>query len=174
MPGVIAKVVVSGTLAYVADNNGGLRIVDVSDPANPREIGAWRGTAFCVAVAGQYAYVGEGQGMHVIDVSNPASPQHTGFIDTVRGVYGLAAAGHYAYVGATRNIGDYHIGLWVMDVSDPAHPQVTGHVPDVRPFGVAVAGNYAYIADDSIGLRIIDIADPAHPAGRQFRHTGRG
>ena len=163
LPNLIASVAISGAYAYVADNSGGLRIVDVSDPANPREIGAWPGTAFCVAVAGQYAYVGEGRGMHVIDVSDPASPQHMGFIDTVRGVYGLAAAGHYAYVGATRNIGDYHIGLWVMDVSDPAHPQVTGHLPDVRPFDVTVVGNYAYLADYYAGLRIVDIASPTNP-----------
>jgi hypothetical protein len=175
LPNLIANIAVSGTFAYVADHSGGLRIVDVSDPANPREIGVWPGTAFCVAVAGQYAYVGEGPGMHVIDVSNPASPQHRGFIDTVKGVYGLAAAGHYAYVGATRNIGDYHIGLWVMDVSDPAHPQVTGHLPDVRPFDVKVVGNYAYFTDYYAGLRIVDISSPTNPVKvSTFKTPGPG
>jgi hypothetical protein len=29
--------------------------------------------------------------------------------------------------------------------------------------GVAVSGNYAYVADDSAGLRVISVSDPAHP-----------
>ena len=118
-PGIANDVVVSGTFAYLADDFYGLRIVDVSDPTHPREVGAWSGTALCVALAGSYAYVGTWDGMHVIDVSNPASPQHTGFIGTIRGVFGLAAAGHYAYAGTPRNAGDYHKGLWIIDVSDP-------------------------------------------------------
>ena len=31
-------------------------------------------------------------------------------------------------------------------------------------YGVAVAGNYAYVADCDSGLRVISIADPAHPS----------
>jgi hypothetical protein len=173
-PSEAMDLAVAGDTAYVADNSGGLRIIDVSDPANPRETGAWRGTAFCVAVAGQYAYVGEGSGMHVIDVSNPASPQQVGFIDAVRAIYSIATAGHYVYAGATRNFGDYHIGLWVIDVSDPAHPQVTGHAPDVRPYGVTVVGNYAYIAEVLNGLCIIDISNPSYPIKIGSHYIGNG
>ena len=29
--------------------------------------------------------------------------------------------------------------------------------------GVAVAGNYAYVADDDAGLQVIDVSNPANP-----------
>jgi hypothetical protein len=36
--------------------------------------------------------------------------------------------------------------------------------PQGEAFDVAVAGNYAYLADGSGGLQVLDISDPAHPA----------
>jgi hypothetical protein len=40
-PYFVGDVVVSGTRAYVADGYGGLRVVDISNPAGPTELGAW-------------------------------------------------------------------------------------------------------------------------------------
>ena len=76
MPDIVSGVAVSGTHAYVADNYGGLRVVDVSDPTSPQEVGFYRAwdavakvgfsatpkMALNVAVAGGLAYVAdEGQ-----------------------------------------------------------------------------------------------------------------
>jgi len=36
LPGVVQDVAVSGSYAYVADWDGGLRVIDVSDPSSPR------------------------------------------------------------------------------------------------------------------------------------------
>ncbi|MFN3929222.1 MAG: carboxypeptidase regulatory-like domain-containing protein, partial [Thermoflexus sp.] len=68
LPGVVADVAVAGSYAYVADREGGLRIVDVSDPAAPREVGFYDtpGYAGDVAVVGSYAYVADGEGGLVI------------------------------------------------------------------------------------------------------------
>jgi len=38
-PGSAQGVAVSGAYAYVADYDGGLRIISVSDPAHPAEVG---------------------------------------------------------------------------------------------------------------------------------------
>jgi len=52
---------VSGDYAYVADGSGGLRVIDVTDPANPTEVGYFDGAPFArgVTAAGAYAYVAE-------------------------------------------------------------------------------------------------------------------
>jgi hypothetical protein len=53
-------VTVTGNYAYVAIWGDGLRVVDVSDPANPTEVGLGPANAGCgheVAVAGDYVYV---------------------------------------------------------------------------------------------------------------------
>lgn len=61
----------------------------------------------------------------------------------------------------------------VLDVSNPAHPadecQIGVFFGVVE--GVALAGDYAYVADGSFDLRIINISDPASPAEAGFYDT---
>jgi len=38
-------------------------------------------------------------------------------------------------------------------------------------FGVAVAGTYAYVADDTAGLRVVDVSNPAAPVEIGFYDT---
>jgi hypothetical protein len=54
LPGVVRDVAVSGSYAYVADGDAGLRVIDVSNPSSPREVGAYDtpGDAWGVAVSG--------------------------------------------------------------------------------------------------------------------------
>ncbi|MBK8129623.1 MAG: hypothetical protein IPK53_12235 [bacterium] len=78
-------VCVRDTLAFAVTDTTGLRIVDISDPANPQEVGFYDtpGEARGVAVSGSYAYVADGNsGLRVIDVTNPSLPLSVGFYDT--------------------------------------------------------------------------------------------
>jgi len=61
-------VAVAGNYAYVADTLGGLRIIDVTDPAAPSQAGFYDtpGDAYSVAVAGNYAYVADDEGGLII------------------------------------------------------------------------------------------------------------
>ncbi len=58
-----------------------------------------------VAVSGGYAYVADGSsaGLRVIDVSVPSAPVEVGFVDTPGIAGGVAVSGDYAYV-ATRGV----------------------------------------------------------------------
>ncbi len=52
----------------------------------------------------------------------------------------------------------------MIDVSNPANPQrVGGCDTSGRASGVAVSGNYAYVADCGAGLQVIDVSNPANP-----------
>ena len=42
LPGVVKAVAVSGSHAYVAAHTAGLQIIDITDPANPLPVGAYR------------------------------------------------------------------------------------------------------------------------------------
>ena len=56
-------------------------------------------------------------------------------------------------------------GLVIVDVSDPAAPTLKGsYNTGGNSFGVALGGNYAYVADDANGLVIVDVSIPAAPA----------
>ncbi|MBL7074737.1 T9SS type A sorting domain-containing protein [candidate division KSB1 bacterium] len=160
---------VSGNIAYFG-NGGYLEVVDISDPANPVELGkiVTPSIVYGVAVSGSYAYVADyWDGLRIIDVSTPSSPQEVGFFDTGGEAYGVAVSGSYAYVA------DYWDGLRIIDVSTPSSPQEVGFFDTgSMAYGVAVSGSYAYVADDWDGLRIIDVSTPSSPQEVGFFDTG--
>ncbi len=83
------------------DPVNGLRVIDVSDPANMQEVGFYDtpGLAQGVAVQGSYVYVADwNNGLLVIDVSDPTNPQEVGFYGIASYAQGVAAIGSYAYV----------------------------------------------------------------------------
>lgn len=147
--------------AYVADGSAGLRVVDVSNPAAPYEVGFYDtpGDAQGVFVAGGYAYVADGDdGLRVIDVLDPSSPHEVGFLGTPRDAQGVFVAGGYAYVA------DGDSGLRVVDVSNPAVLREVGfHDTPGYAWNVFVVGGYAYVADDWTGLRVVDVSNPSAP-----------
>jgi len=52
----------------------------------------------------------------------------------------------------------------VINVSNPANPQrVGGYNTSGEAYGVAVSGNYAYVADGPAGLQVINVSNPANP-----------
>jgi hypothetical protein len=63
--------VVAGNHAFLADGGAGLRVVDVSDPTEPREVGFYDtpGSACGVAVSGNNAYLAAGTYFGIYDCS---------------------------------------------------------------------------------------------------------
>ncbi len=118
-PGFAVGVAVSGALAYVADVDSGLQVIDVSDPGSPVILGSvdTPSSARGVAVSGAVAYVADADsGLHVIDVSDPGSPVFLGSVDTPGFALGVKVSGTVAYVADERS------GLQVIDVSSCACP----------------------------------------------------
>jgi len=72
---------ISSNRAYATAGRGGLKIYDLGDANQPREISYFK-TAYStwdVRVAGRYAYLMDaGASVHVLDVSDPAKPQEVG------------------------------------------------------------------------------------------------
>jgi hypothetical protein len=75
---------VQGKYAYVAARNGGLRIINISKPKFPIEVGHYDRSCYGegIFVRDGYAYVAAGDyGLRIIDVSNPKSPLEVGYYD---------------------------------------------------------------------------------------------
>jgi hypothetical protein len=163
------SVAVSGNYAYVADYDCGLRIINVSNPAAPVEIGFCDtpGLAYGVAVSGSYAYVADrDEGLRIINVRNPAAPVETGFCDTPGLAYNVAVEDDYVYVA------DYGAGLRIISVSNPGTPLETGFYDTPRlAFDVVVKDGFACVADFDSGLRIINVSNPACPVESGFYDT---
>jgi hypothetical protein len=169
-------IAVSGGYAYVADDEAGLRVVDVSTPSAPFEVALvdTQGLASGVAVSGGHAYVADSwAGLRVIDVSTPSAPVEVGaLVRTSRSARRVAVSGGYAYVLWSVGPSDDG-GLSVIDVSTPSEPVEVGFldVPDPAR-DVAVSGGYAYAAEFH-GLRVIDVSTPSEPVEVAFVDTLR-
>lgn len=147
----------AGSYAYLACNDQSLRIVDITDPANPSLVSEYDldlqpGHLY---VSGEYVYIAcSSAGLKIIDVSDPLHPVQSGQIRSLS-VYDLIVSGDYMYT-----IGD---GLRIIDISDPSNPVLRGILNASSAASLFLQGDYIYLAGN-YGLQIVDISDPLSPS----------
>jgi hypothetical protein len=168
MPGSTSDLAVSGNLAYLSCTDyvtgfGYLRIIDVSDPAHPVEIGYFEADDYAimsVVTSGDYAYLELHDGfdsyLTVIDVSDPVHPMQV-LEPFIMPIAGMCVVGNYLYV-VGQNIRIY-------DISNPLQLSMIGSYNSANylPLNINVVGDYAYIAWYSSGLCVLDVSNPATP-----------
>lgn len=128
VPPVVGRAVdvqVEGERLYIAGEEGGIMVYDVSDPAAPIYLGA-HATTFAnkVDVLDGVVYVADGRegtsagGLIVIDATDPANLRGVGYATLSAPVHGVSVAGGYAYVAAGAE------GMYVVDLA-PLTPTPT-------------------------------------------------
>lgn len=152
------RVVVAGTVAYIADGDSGLQIVDVSNPASPKVVGSVNppGVTRDVAVLGHYAVLAQPPvGLVIVDVTDPSVPALVSSLPLESEALGVAVAGTRAYVSCLAD-------LRVVELADPARPVVIGSTvaPGVR---LTIAGERALVATRG-AVAVVDISNPVSPA----------
>jgi len=149
-------IAVSGDHAYLADYRQ-LLTIDISNPGNPVCVNTYNTSSdeYGIAVSGEYLYLGGDSGLQIFSLTNPAVPVYNGKFST--GCGSIALIDKYALAtGGTS--------LYIIDVSNPSSPSLTGSYNTlITPGGVAVSGDYAYIADRTMGLVVININNRANP-----------
>ena len=150
-------VAVQGGLAYLANQNGTLDIVDVSVLTAPRLIGTigLGGFGYYVAVSGSYAAVisqNTVDYLEIIDISTPTQPilkSRTVVLSNPGAIYTRGVA--LNSTGTTAAVAVETEGLKLYDLTNPASPLLL----DIEPasgtvgsaLGVTVAGDYICVAD---------------------------
>ncbi len=156
-PGSAEGVFVAGNYAYVADGLYGVRVIDVSNPYSPMEVGYYDspGEARKVFVDGDLMYVADGTaGVRVVSVADPTSPYEVGYYDTPGAAMGIFVS--YPYVFVADGGGS---GLRVIDASDPTSPyEIAHYMTPGEGKDVEVRGYKAYVADGVGGMRIYDLS----------------
>ncbi|MDH4210162.1 MAG: hypothetical protein OEV79_01775 [candidate division WOR-3 bacterium] len=159
LPGYAEKVELVGDLAYVADGQGGLQIVDISNPESTSVIGnyvpyGWDANA--VAVRDTFAYVAMsplGGGLLVLSIADPTSPyslvQDGSF--SAYDVVAPAADTAYVYIAA---------GYWfyVWDITFQSYTRRLKTYGDV--IALQMVDTLAYLSCEQMGMWIFNLASP--------------
>ncbi|MBD3350994.1 MAG: hypothetical protein GF364_05855, partial [Candidatus Lokiarchaeota archaeon] len=160
-PGKANYVFIEDNTAYVADLEGGLRIIDVSNPNTCVEIGfnVTSGAAWDVHVQGKIAYVAANDsGLICIDVNDPTDNFILGSLYTSGDAQSVFVKNDIAYVAA------WNAGLRCINISDPENPVEEGFFDtDGSANWVYIVGNIAYIADWGDGLVCVNVTDHTNP-----------
>lgn len=164
-PGASRSIFVKDSLAFIADWYGGFRIINVSNPELPFEMGSFNNNideAIDVFVDGHYAYLtfsGDSPpvtGLRIFDVSNPWNPVNIGSASVSGWAESVYVSNKMAFV--TRG------QIYIYDVSIPANPNLKNiYYPYGDMSGITVDEQFAYIADKRYGLVILDVSDPNNP-----------
>ena len=155
----------SGNYVYLAEREGlsyyGLRVIDVSDPANPTQTSSLElsDRPQDIFAVGDYVYLAlYDTGLVIVDVSVPSSPNITGIYTAGYGASSVYVQDGIAYCGMVLN------GFHIINVGNPYIPTQIGHhdgITDVK--ATAVEGDLAYCACGPYGIYVLDISHPFNP-----------
>jgi hypothetical protein len=177
----VRSVTAAGRYAYVVTADSSLRVVDMTDPSQPVQIGSTRveGAGFLspVAVAGGNAFgtfiFGHYTVSIVIDVSDPVHPVRRAEVSSSLYTTGEAFAprGDLLYVANQGLIGFGSLG--VVSITNPSAPAlVSSQQAPWDPLAMAVRGPSAYVLGRDHLLHVLDIGTP--PSMRGVALAGLG
>lgn len=168
-PGLIA---ISGTMI---DNGGyrmrgGVRIVDISDPANPKLIGEVLhklNTGFYgMAAKDNYLYVAGGpMGIHILDISATDDPKLAALYD----VPGPGWCQDVFIEGDILYIADGQAGVKIANIANPTIPSILGSATKPDTFKNAINAREIIVRDGiafcayTYSFQVLDVTNPASP-----------
>jgi len=159
---VIRDLDISGTVGVVTSFDGGLVILDFSNPSRPVIAAVLEDIerAYKVALDDRMAWVATRSALVAIDLTNPSRPHIVSASNPGNGQYfGISVSGNLAILG---NLWNHHI--YTVDISDPETPKLLGTMDSGYPAAIAIAKGYAYVADRFTGVQVVDISDPSEPS----------
>ncbi|WP_297454063.1 beta-propeller fold lactonase family protein [Persephonella sp.] len=183
--------------SLIADAYCGLRVADVSDPANPKILNdcVWDTTRYANSVAvsndGNTAYVATSAGgVKVYDVSDKKAPNNVADIpvkssgDSCNNEAINCDAAHDVYLDESRGllfVAEGTAGLRIFNISDNTEKgslddgdTSSASNNDIRTVELTPDGQKAILGDIKRGVVIVDVSNPANPTEEQVISTGIG
>ncbi len=163
-------ITVKGNYIYSVNNHisgESLRIIDVSNPHRPVEVGYYPTSKnlMRVAVKDNYAYLTTyHDGLFlVIDISDVTKPRWVRLFDPEGSGDAMAIKDDYLYV--VDSSADRKTMMRIFDISSPAQPVEVTSFDGVPSFveNMEIVDDYLYLAASGQGLKILDISKPTKP-----------
>ena len=158
----------AGNKLLVSSGSSGLHLLDISNPAAPRNLDHWEtsGYARTVRVSGDLAALADGdEGVHLFRLEG----ERLRLLASFRPRSAQAHAFDLAFSGSLLLVAAGPAGLLVFDIGKPERPRPLAalRMRDAAR-GVSVQGRRAAVADGTAGVALVDLSNPAAP-----RETGR-
>jgi len=158
----------NGNIAYIANREAGLSIIDITNPQKPIQLGTYDTGNYAENVVlsadGNTAYIANyAGGLHIVNVSNPEHPEFLASYATPSFSKDIVLSSD----GQTAYVADGGSGLQIFNISNPTNPIPIGNFKTSGwAEGIALSdeGNTIYIAGGKSGLNIINITDPSSPS----------
>ena len=157
--GEARDVALDGDVLILADGKFGLKLFDVSDPADPKRIGTHSSYFFQSAVVAKdgLAYVAGGiGGAEIVDIRRPRLPKllWRRELSEVRGVH---VDDDYLYLS------DGNDGFRIYSLKDGPPEEVSLLDTPGWNCDCFVIGDTAYLADGGNGIKVADVSDRSNP-----------
>lgn len=160
-PGFAQDVLVKDTLAYIAQGQGGLLIVNIKNPENPKLVSeltyGLRGYSYKIASKDSIVYLAAGLfGVHSVNVANPLNPVITQENRAISPAKNFHIMNDYLFTAVSEE------GINITKILDPAHPDIrqTFFVPGyAQSVSTSTDNNYLLVASGEVGFTIFDISD---------------
>ncbi|NHJ46462.1 MAG: hypothetical protein FK733_01620 [Asgard group archaeon] len=170
--GYSEAIAIKDGIAYVANREEGLEIVNITQPDKPEKIANIEtlGYATEVLVEGDFAYVSQSiQGVAIINIENPRAPYV---------VHNLKPGGQVKNV-AIRNTLLYIItsysGFYLYDIVNPNNPLFVSHFDSNKLHtDVKVSTKFVCLATWGYGLEILDLTFHSNPVLIGFWNESTG
>ena len=159
--GYSQDLLIKDSLVYIAQGEGGLMIVNVADPKNPKTVSITsedvRGYSTKIAIKDSAIYLAAGSfGVTVLNIARPETPIGTASNLSMKPAKNIYILGDYMFTAVSEQ------GVKIAEVSFPTQPDIRGGV-QTTGFGQGVATNvdssYLLVANGELGLEIFDISN---------------
>lgn len=164
--GYAQDIVLRDSLAYISQGQGGLIILSVSNPKEPKFVSeltyGLRGYSYKLANKDSVIYLAAGTfGVSIVNVSDPVNPVITPEIRAIAPAKNFHIMGDFLFTAVSEE------GVNISNIRDPVHPSfrqtffVPGYAQAVCTSAADTSfdNNYLLIACGEVGLTIFDISD---------------
>ena len=135
---------------------GGVFIIDVSDPEEPRVINRLKvGNVKKVFSYQNFVFAASDSGIKILNVSDPAKPHLVKELNIGKSIKDSHVKENHIYMLTDES-------LVIADISIPEDPMILGKMSIAGKI-VYTTSNRAYIASDSGDVLVVDVSDPIDP-----------
>jgi len=159
--GFAQDLVVQDSLVYISQGQGGLIILNVSNPKVPKFVSevtyGLRGYSYKLAKKDSIVYLAAGGfGVSIVSVSDPLHPIITPEIRSIAPAKNFHIMGNYLFTAVSEE------GVNITNILNPAYPDFrqTFFVPGyAQAVCTSADSNFLFIASGEVGFTIFDISD---------------